>query len=57
MSRAGVDHKVQDCITGHETGGSTGTKVYQHTDERELLAAVETLDFKSFDIGRVYFGS
>ncbi len=54
MSRAGVDHKVQDCITGHETGGSTGTKVYQHTDERELLVAVETLDFPLLKIARVY---
>jgi len=56
MSRAGVDHKVQDCITGHETGGSTGTKVYQHTDERELLAAVEALDYRALNMTRVYHG-
>lgn len=54
MSRAGVDHKVQDCITGHETGGSTGTKVYQHTDEHELMAAVQSLDYKMLDMARVY---
>ncbi len=54
MSRAGVDHKVQDCITGHETGGSTGTKVYQHTDQLELLAAVEALDFSPLAFTRVY---
>lgn len=54
MSRAGVDHKVQDCITGHETGGSTGTRVYQHTDEQELMNAVLTLDYPCLVLPRVY---
>ncbi len=52
----GVDHKVQDCITGHETGGSTGTKVYQHTDEQDLLVAIESFDYKPLDLPRVYPG-
>jgi integrase len=54
MSRAGVDHKVQDCITGHETGGSTGTKVYQHTDEQELFHAVCCLAYPGLVLPKVY---
>lgn len=54
MSRASVDHKVQDCITGHETGGSTGTKVYQHLEEQALAEAIGALNYPSLTLPRVY---
>lgn len=54
MSRGGIDHKVQDHITGHEAVGSTGTKVYQHVDEAELLQAVECLNYPGLVLPRVY---
>lgn len=54
LSRAGVDHKIQDCITGHEAGGSTGTKVYQHVDEAELMHAVQCLKYPELVLPRVY---
>lgn len=51
MSRARVDHKVQDCITGHETGGSMGAKVYQHTDEQELFGGSKNTGLQDVGYG------
>ncbi len=54
LSRAEIDHKVQDRITGHESGGSTETKVYQHIDEEELQQAVESLTYPGLLLSKAY---
>ncbi|MDH1676404.1 site-specific integrase, partial [Comamonas aquatica] len=41
LAKAQVQEKLMDAITGHETGGSTGRKVYTHLDIRGLQAAVQ----------------
>lgn len=38
-----------DAITGHETGGSTGRRVYTHLDMEDLQQAVEQLSYDSVD--------
>ncbi|MDH0383731.1 site-specific integrase, partial [Comamonas aquatica] len=54
LYKAGVSEKVMDAITGHETGGSTGRKVYTHLDMEDLQQAVEQLSYDSIGLPRVY---
>lgn len=48
MSKAKIPEKVQDVITGHETQGSIGTKVYQGIDLEDRIEAIEAVSFPSF---------
>ncbi|MFZ7338420.1 hypothetical protein ACLS0R_19530, partial [Comamonas jiangduensis] len=45
LAKAQVQEKIQDAITGHETGGSTGRKVYTHLDMHDLKEAIEKLSY------------
>ena len=54
MSKAKVPDKVQDAITGHETQGSVGTKVYQGVDMDDLVQAIQTLSYGAVSLPRVY---
>ena len=54
MSRAGVDPKVQDHITGHSTSGSIGVTVYQNVDETDLVQAIASLNYPGMSLRRSY---
>ncbi|MFA9287985.1 hypothetical protein ACCQ08_24620, partial [Comamonas sp. SY3] len=54
MSKAKIPEKVQDAITGHETQGSIGTRVYQGIDLEDRLEAILSLSYSSFSLPRVY---
>ena len=54
MSQAGIDHKVQDQVTGHKTQGSVGTRVYQHVTDAELVKAIASLNFPGMALPRVF---
>jgi integrase len=54
MARASVSAEVQDAITGHERQGSTGTRVYRHVDECELVKAVVSVQYPGLDLPRAY---
>lgn len=54
MSRAKIPDKVQDTITGHETQGSIGTKVYQSVSLEDRIEAVEALSYPLLNLPTVY---
>ena len=54
LSKAHVSEKVQDHITGHEHQGNTGSRVYQHVDDDDLISAVEKITYTGLVINRVY---
>lgn len=54
LAKAQVQENLMDAITGHETGGSTGRKVYTHIDIRDLEKAIQTLSYESVDLPKVY---
>ncbi len=54
LNKAQVQEQVQDAITGHETGGSTGRKVYTHLDMEDRQKAIQTLSYSSISLPRVY---
>ena len=54
LAKAQVQEHLMDAITGHETGGSTGRKVYTHPEMEDLHQAVEQLSYESVDLPRVY---
>ncbi|MEQ6437488.1 DUF6538 domain-containing protein [Comamonas sp. w2-DMI] len=56
MSKGKIPEKVQDAITGHETQGSTGTRVYQGIDLEDRLEAIQSLSYSSISLPRVYTG-
>lgn len=45
LAKAQVQEQLMDAITGHETGGSTGRKVYTHLDMHDLKEAIERLSY------------
>ncbi len=45
MRRAGISESTMDKITGHESGGSVGTVVYDHWTLGELRQAVECIKY------------
>lgn len=54
MTKAKVPATTQDRITGHETQGSTGSRVYTHVSMPELVEAVETIRYEGLELPRVY---
>lgn len=54
MSKGKIPEKVQDAITGHETQGSTGTKVYQGIDLEDRIEAIQSLTYASINLPKVY---
>lgn len=54
MSRAKIPEKVQDSITGHETQGSIGTKVYQSVSLEERIEATESISYPALQLPRVF---
>lgn len=54
MSKGKVLEKVQDAVTGHETQGSIGTKIYQGIDLDDRLAAIQTLSYPFLSLPRTY---
>ena len=54
MSRAGIDPKVQDHITGHSTGGSVGVTVYQNVNQADLVNAIASITYKGLNLRRAY---
>lgn len=54
LSRAKIPEKVQDAITGHETQGSIGTKVYQDVNIQDRLEAIQALSYPALSLPRVY---
>lgn len=54
MTRANVPATTQDRITGHETQGSTGSRVYTHVSMRELVEAVESISYPGLNLPRVF---
>lgn len=54
LSRAKIPEKVQDAITGHETQGSIGTKVYQDVSIQDRLEAIQALSYPALSLPRVY---
>lgn len=54
MARAKIPEKVQDSITGHETQGSVGTKVYQDVSLEDRLEAVQAISYPALSLPRVY---
>ena len=45
LAKAQVQEQLMDAITGHETAGSTGRKVYTHLDMHDLKEAIERLSY------------
>lgn len=45
MHRAGMSEATMDRVTGHETPGSVGTKVYTHWNLAQLVPAVEAIRY------------
>ena len=54
LSRAKIPEKVQDLITGHETQGSIGTRVYQDVGLLDRLEAIQALSYPALSLPRVY---
>lgn len=54
LSRAKIPEKVQDAITGHETQGSIGTKVYQDVNIQDRLEAIQALSYPALSLPKVY---
>lgn len=54
MSRAKIPEKVQDSITGHETQGSIGTKIYQSISFEERIEAIESITYPQLNLPRVF---
>ncbi|WP_272971498.1 site-specific integrase [Comamonas terrigena] len=54
LAKAQVQEQLMDAITGHETGGSTGRKVYTRLDMEDLQKAIQTLSYGSISLPRVY---
>lgn len=54
LARAKVPATTQDRITGHETQGSTGSRVYTHVSMPELVEAVEAVRYEGLELPRVY---
>lgn len=54
MSRAKIPDKVQDTITGHETQGSIGTKVYQSVSLEDRIEAIESLSYPFLHLPKTY---
>ena len=54
MSKAKIPEKVQDAITGHETQGSIGTKVYQGIDLEDRIEAIEAVSFPFLHLPQTY---
>ncbi len=57
MAEAGISEQVIDTLIGHEIGGSTGAKVYTHRSRQSLSQAIETLQYPSITLKRVYQGN
>lgn len=55
MSQAGIDHKVQDQVTGHTPQGSVGTRVYQHISDGEMVKAIAALQYPELNLPRVFW--
>lgn len=54
LARAKIPEKVQDSITGHETQGSIGTKVYQDVSIQDRLEAIQALSYPAISLPRAY---
>lgn len=54
MSRSKIPEKVQDSITGHETQGSIGTKIYQSVSLEERVEAMESITYPELQLPRVF---
>ena len=54
MAHAKVSEHVMDAITGHETGGSTGRKVYQHLELNDLTTAIQSIAYSAITLPKVY---
>lgn len=54
LAQARVPEQLMDAITGHETGGSTGRKVYQHIQLEDISFAIQSLTYEVIDLPRVY---
>ncbi|MEG0936484.1 MAG: tyrosine-type recombinase/integrase [Comamonas sp.] len=54
MSRAKIPEKVQDAITGHETLGSIGTKVYQDVSLEDRREAIQAISYPALSLPKVY---
>ena len=54
MNKERIAEKVQDAITGHEDGGSTGRKVYTHLDTEQLVQAIESVTYPGLSLPKVY---
>lgn len=54
MAHAKVSEHVMDAITGHETGGSTGRKVYQHLQLDDLTTAIQSIAYSAITLPRAY---
>lgn len=54
LAKAQVQEQLMDAITGHETGGSTGRKVYTHLDLEDLQKAIQKVSYSSVDLPRAY---
>lgn len=54
MAHAKVSEQVMDSITGHETGGSTGRKVYQHLQMEDLTTAIQSIAYSAITVPRAY---
>lgn len=50
MRRAGHDQGTMDLVTGHDTPGSIGTKVYDHHTLKEVQAAVESIRYPALTL-------
>ena len=55
MSQAGIDHKVQDQVTGHTSQGSVGTRVYQHISDGDMAKAIGALHYPELHLPRVFW--
>lgn len=55
MSQTGIDHKVQDQVTGHTSQGSVGTRVYQHISDGEMAKAIAALHYPGLNLPRVFW--
>lgn len=53
MRRAGYNDATMDKVTGHETGGSVGTVVYDHWELKELQPAVEAIRHDGLELPQV----
>ncbi|WP_374316702.1 DUF6538 domain-containing protein [Aquabacterium sp.] len=53
MTEEGISESVQDRITGHAVGGSTGAKTYSHP-VKILRTAVESISYPGLSLPRVY---